>query len=394
MQYRTDPRSGQQLSALGFGLMRLPRGLTGIDQEQTTALVAQARAGGVNYFDTAYVYPGSEAALGRALQALGQRSQIYLASKLPHQQCQTPADFDRIFQEQLTRLQTDYLDYYLIHNLPTPALWQRLVDLGIADWLNARQTGGQIRQVGFSFHGKQADFLELLTAWDWDFCQIQYNYLDTHYQAGQVGLRAAAQRNIAVIIMEPLRGGKLAGGLPAQAQAMFQAAEPTTSMAAWGLRWIWDQPEPTVVLSGMNNSNQLADNLVTAAAAGVGNLSAEQRQLFSDVQAVIRASYKIPCTGCNYCMPCPHGVNIPDCFAAYNTRAAQGLVAGFTQYMTSITPYAPARYSGPGRCVSCGRCERKCPQQLPVMADLVEVKKHMEPAWTRPLLAIARRVMK
>ena len=398
MQYRKDPKSGNQLSVLGFGLMRLPRGITGTDLEKTTALVAQAIAGGVNYFDTAYVYPGSEVAFGRALETLslgdpGLRDRIYLATKLPHQQCRKYEDFDRIFFEQLNRLKTDRVDYYLIHNLPSPHYWQKLVGLGVEGWIEEKKASGLIGLAGFSFHGKQDDFLQLLDMYPWDFCQIQYNYLDTNYQAGLVGMQAAHARQMMVVIMEPLRGGKLANGLPQRALALLKAAEPETSAAAWALRWIWDQEEPTVVLSGMNAAEQLQDNLKTAMDAEPGMLSAEQKHMIGQVVSIVEGSYKIACTGCNYCMPCPDGVNIPDCFAAYNTRAANGFIAGVSQYMTGIASPHPERYSGPGRCRACGNCEKKCPQNLAIIESLKQVKRTMEPWWYKPAMAVMRRVM-
>lgn len=427
MQYRTDPRSGNRLSVLGFGLMRLPRGLAGIDQDKVTALVRQAVAGGVNYFDTAYVYPGSEAAMGRALAALAAeeaggaglagaatdgaaaggepavgaqpdpaaaplRDRIFLASKLPHQQVSSPDDLDRIFEEQLRRLQAGRIDYYLIHNLSLPAQWRRLSELGLEGWLGARRAAGQLGQVGFSFHGRQADFLALLDAYDWDFTQIQYNYLDESFQAGRVGLQAAAGRGLMVVVMEPLRGGALANRLP-PAAARLAAVEPPRSPAAWALSWLFDQPEPTVVLSGMSSPEQLADNLGTAARAHPQMLTPGQRELLEEVVGLVRAGYRVPCTGCGYCLPCPQGVNIPDCFAALNTRVTQGLVAGVSQYMTGLASPHPERYSGPGRCVACGACERRCPQGIAIIESLAEVRRRMEPFWFKPAMAIARLVL-
>jgi predicted aldo/keto reductase-like oxidoreductase len=414
MQYRDDPRSGNRISALGFGLMRLPRGLTGIDQAKATALVRQAIAAGVNYFDTAYVYPGSEVALGRALSELAEegltatpatpggaggaattttslRDGIYLATKLPHQQVRSSADLDRIFAEQLRRLATDRIDYYLIHNLPAVAPWRRIVGLGADTWLREQQRTGRIGQVGFSFHGGQADFLEVLDAYDWDFVQIQYNYLDVNYQAGRTGLAAAAERGKMAVIMEPLRGGKLAAGLPLLAAGLLDGAEPGSSAASWALRWVFDQSEPTVVLSGMGTPEQLSDNLQTADKAVPGMLTPSQRRTIDQVVEAFQAAYRIPCTGCGYCMPCPHGVNIPDCFMALNTRLAQGRIAGWSQYFPGISPHSRDRYSGPGRCEACGACERKCPQGIAVIESLGEVRQAMEPLWIRPVLAMLRR---
>jgi predicted aldo/keto reductase-like oxidoreductase len=392
MQYRNDPKSGNELSLLGFGLMRLPRTLTQqIDIDKTEAMVRMAVEQGVNYFDTAYVYGGSEEAFGKVLARTGLRDRLYLATKLPHAQCKRYEDFDRIFSTQLERLGTDHIDYYLIHNLPDTTLWQRLVDLGIERWIAQKQVDGQIGSLGFSFHGKQPDFLQLLDVHDWDFCQIQYNYLDENYQAGHAGLEAAAAKGLPVIIMEPLRGGKLATGLPKKAEQLFKAADSRASIASWGFRWVFDQPEATVTLSGMGSIEQLEDNLRTAADALPGALNPEQRALYEQVQDIVRESYRVDCTGCNYCMPCPSGVNIPGCFAAWNTRASQGLVAGYTQYITSTGANHAGRYSGPRQCVQCGACERKCPQHIAIMERLQEVNKEMEPFWFTGLLKIIQR---
>ena len=390
MQYRVDPRSGNQLSLLGFGMMRLPRGLSSIDQEKTTALVKEAVAGGVNYFDTAYIYPGSEVALGRALAETGLRDQVFLATKLPHQRCSGTEDFDRIFDEQLARLQTDRIDYYLVHNLPSPAAWRRVQNLGIEQWLENRRQSGQIGQIGFSFHGSQDDFMLLLDAWDFDFVQIQYNYLDVNYQAGQVGLKAAAERNLMVVVMEPLRGGKLATGLPKQAVARIAESEEGLTPAALAFAWLYGQSDITVVLSGMGNLEQLQENLVTASRVYPEAFNDNQRQLVDQVIELIQAEYRVACTGCNYCMPCAYGVNIPDCFMALNTRITQGAVAGWSQYFSGIKPHDGERYSGPGRCRACRACESKCPQGLNIVELLAEVKRRMEPTWMRPLLSVIR----
>ena len=391
MRYRKDPRSGNELSVLGFGCMRLPRSAGHIDLDKSEALLRRAVEAGVNYFDTAYVYSGSEEALGTVLARTGLRDKIYLATKLPHQRCQRPEDFERIFTEELARLQTDHIDYYLIHNLPEPALWERVCDLGIKDWIAQKKATGQIRQVGFSFHGSLGNFEALLEAWDWDFCQIQYNYSDANYQAGASGLRKAHAKGLPVIIMEPLLGGKLATNLPKRARALQTATRPDWSAARWGFSWLWNQPEPTVVLSGMNASEQLEDNLATAQEAAPGMLGERETRALEEVRSVFREAYRVPCTGCNYCMPCPHGVNIPGCFAAYNSYYANGMVAGFTQYITSTGANHPGKSSGARSCEQCGACEKKCPQHIAIPAQLARVRKRLEPFWFGALLKAVNR---
>jgi predicted aldo/keto reductase-like oxidoreductase len=367
--------------------MRFPR-----DAEKTAELILSAIDSGVNYFDTAYIYGNSETILGGILRKNSVREKIYLATKLPFQQCKCYDDFERLFQTQLKRLQTDYIDYYLIHNISDLSFWKALCEIGIEKWLSEKKAKRQIRQIGFSFHGALNGFLSLIDAYGWDFCQIQYNYMDENYQAGRTGLQKAYEKNLPLIIMEPLLGGKLANGLPAKAAKLFKATDNSLSAAAWGLRWLWNQPEPTVVLSGMNSLEQLKDNLKTAETAKPNMLSAEESAVFSPVVAAFREAYKIPCTGCNYCMPCPQGVNIPGCFAAYNTSYAIGFFSGFQQYLTSTGANHPEKYYGGKKCVKCGACEKKCPQHIKIAESVGRVTKRMEPFWFGPAIKLITRL--
>ena len=389
MQYTTDQGAGNKLSVLGFGCMRFPR-----SAEKTEELILSAIAGGVNYFDTAYVYGNSEVTLGAILHKNDARGKIYLATKLPFQKCACYDDFEQIFQTQLERLKTDYIDYYLIHNLSDTKAWRNLCGMGIEKWIDEKKKSGQIRRIGFSFHGSRNEFLALLDEYDWEFCQIQYNYMDENYQAGRAGLEKAHEKGLPVIVMEPLLGGKLATGLPAKAVKIFSEADAGASPASWALRWLWNQPGVTVVLSGMNGADQLEDNLKTAESAGPGMLSTADAAVYEPAIAAIREAYKIPCTGCNYCMPCPSGVNIPNCFAAYNTSYAMGFVSGITLYLTSTgTNRREKNYSG-SNCAKCGACEAKCPQHIEIMKSLEAVTKRMEPFWLKPILWLAQKVMR
>ena len=390
MQTRIDPKSGSSLSILGFGCMRFSRGLNmKIDLDKAEPLVLSAVERGVNYFDTAYVYGGSEAALGEIFRKNGGvREKINLATKLPHQQCKAYEDFDRIFGEQCRRLHTDFIDYYLLHNLSSLAGWDAMVGLGIEKWIQEKKSSGQIRRIGFSFHGSQHEFMSLLDAYPWEFCQIQYNYMNETYQAGRAGLLRAHEKGLPVIAMEPLLGGKLATGLPKRAENLFQDADSERTPAGWGMRWLWDQPEVTVVLSGMNSMEQLEDNVKTAETAVPHMLTQREAAVYPRVVSIFRDAYKIPCTGCNYCMPCPNKVNIPGCFAAYNTSYAVGMIAGMTQYATSTGSIHPGENFGPGSCVKCGQCEKKCPQHIPIMKSLEDVKRRMDPFWFRAALGL------
>ena len=391
MQYRVDPKSGNRLSVLGFGCMRFPRTLGRIDLGKTEQLIVKAVEGGVNYFDTAYLYSGSEETLGTILHKNGLRDKIYLATKLPHAKCTSYEDFDTIFAGQLEKLQTDHIDYYLIHNLSDPHVWEHLCSLGIEKWIAEKKSQGAIRQLGFSFHGKQADFMALLEAYGWDFCQIQHNYVNINYQAGREGLLKAHQMGLPVVVMEPLLGGKLATGLPKAAVRLFAEADKDRTPAAWGFRWLWNQEAVTVVLSGMNDDAQLSDNLHTAEDAVPGMVTDAERKVYAEVLAAFNESYKVPCTGCNYCMPCPNNVNIPGCFAAYNMSYAVGMISAISQYVTSTGSFSPQVDYSPRQCTKCGICETKCPQHIAIPSELENVVKRMEPFWFRAVKSVMSR---
>jgi predicted aldo/keto reductase-like oxidoreductase len=368
--------------------MRFPRLLGAIDMKKTEELVMRSVEGGVNYFDTAWLYPGSEDALGGILDKYRVREKVYIATKLPVVMLRGRADFDKYFDQELARLRTGYIDYYLMHMLTDTELWNKLKSWGIEEWIAEKKKSGRIRQIGFSYHGSRDEFLKLLEDYDWEFCQIQYNYSDENFQAGVTGLRAAA-RNMPVMIMEPLLGGKLAGGLPPGAERIFREANPALSPAAWGLNWVWNQSEVTLLLSGMGELSQLEENLKLADRAGPGMLGEAEAKVYRQVLELLNRSYRIRCTGCNYCMPCPRGVNIPGCFAAYNTSYAIGYVAGMQQFITS-TALTSERSSSPSLCVKCGKCETHCPQHLEIIRSLDEVRRRMEPFWIQGIGAAAR----
>lgn len=390
MQFREDKRSGNQLSVLGFGCMRLPRGISGIDMKKSEQIILRAIENGVNYFDTAYLYPGSEAALGKILADNDMREKVYIATKLPLGNCKKPGDFDHYFNIQLEKLQTGYIDYYLMHNINSLSQWQYLCDLGIEDWIRQRQSDGTIRQIGFSFHGTSKEFIKVLDAFDWDFCQIQYNYSDENYQAGVAGLRRAAEKDMPVIIMEPLLGGKLATGLPKEAEAVFRKANAKYSPAAWALRWLLNQPEVTVILSGMNSDEQVQENLATSNAATPGMLTEEEHEAYQNVVEIFRKTYKITCTGCGYCLPCPQDVNIPGCFAAYNSSYGMGRIVGIMQYVTGTAAHRTKNQMA-SKCTGCGNCEKQCPQHIEIRSALKDVERRMEPFYFKAAMAIMRR---
>ncbi len=385
MQYRKD-KYGNDVSVLGYGCMRFTSGVGGIDLNKAEREIMAAIEAGVNYFDTAYVYPGSEAALGEILARNNARDRVRIATKLPHYLLRTPDSAEKYFQEELRRLRTDHVDYYLMHMLTDDLTWERLKGLGIVEWLAGKKASGQIRQVGFSYHGNSDTFLRLLEVYDWDFCQIQYNYLDEHAQAGVTGLKAAAAKGLPVVIMEPLRGGRLANKLPSQAVKRFASYPVRRSPAEWGLRWLWDQPEVTCVLSGMNSLEMVEENVRVASEALPHTLTNEDFALYAKVVEDINAATKVPCTGCRYCMPCPGGVDIPGAFAAYNRRFSDGWIRGFKDYVMCTALRKDATWAS--NCVKCGKCEQHCPQGIPIREELEKVKK----CFDNPIYRIARLV--
>lgn len=385
MLYRENPRNHQYLSILGYGCLRFGRKGGSIDQKKAEAEMKLAVEQGVNYFDTAYTYPGSEVCLGTFL-AKGYRDKVKIATKLPHYYIKTPGDLERYFEEQLQRLKTDHVEYYLMHMLNDVAAFERLKGLGLENWIAEKKASGAIENIGFSFHGGTENFIRIIDAYDWDFCQIQYNYMDEHSQAGRRGLQYASAKGLPVIIMEPLRGGRLVQGLPVTAKKLIGHTSPKRSPAEWGLRWLWNQPEVTVVLSGMNDLSQVKENVRIASESTPNSMGKGELAVIERVKAEINKYVKIPCTGCGYCMPCPKGVDIPVCFQAYNTSYTDSFVSGLKAYfMCNALRTNP---SGASNCVGCGKCEKRCPQKISVPKELGRVRRRME----GPIYKIARKV--
>ena len=375
MNYRND-RYGNPISILGFGCMRFPKKQGKIHMEETEAEILEAIRLGVNYFDTAYIYPGSEAALGEILKKNNLRHQVKIATKLPHYLIRSKQGLEKLFQEQLKRLQTDYVDYYLMHMLCDVDTWEKMKNLGIGEWIEEKRRTGAIRQVGFSYHGNSDMFIKLVDAYDWDFCQIQYNYMDEHTQAGRRGLNHAAAKGIPVVIMEPLRGGKLVNDLPDAALKIFNSNPRGYTPAQWALRWLWDQKEVTCVLSGMNSMEMLHDNLNTASNVSVGELTVEDRKMLSEVAKAINAKLRVGCTGCGYCMPCPKNVDIPGTFAAYNRCYTENKFSGFREYM--MCTLVRKNHTSASNCIGCGKCQKHCPQNIRIPEELEKARKELE----------------
>ena len=375
MQYRTGLH-GESISVLGFGCMRFTRRGGGIDLKKAEQEVMAALDAGVNYFDTAYIYPGSEAALGEIFRRNHCRDRLFIAAKLPQYLLRSAKGIDRYFDEERRRLQTDFIDFYLMHMLSDLSAWEKLRSFGIEEWIRQKKASGEIRNVGFSFHGDTASFLQVLDAYPWDFCQIQYNYMDEHSQAGRRGLEAAAAKGIPVIIMEPLRGGQLAVRLPAPAQELLQREGQGRSAAEWGLRWLWDQSGVTCVLSGMNSLAMVEENCRAADQAYAGCLGPADRALIDRLRTLLSASMRIGCTGCSYCQPCPRGVNIPGVFRCWNEIPLDGRGKARREYMQTTAMRRPA--AGASLCVGCGACEQHCPQGLAIRQGLKAAARELE----------------
>lgn len=390
MKYRQD-KYGNQISQLGYGCMRFTKKGGSADYEKAEAEVLRAIELGVNYFDTAYIYPGNEECLGKILANNHVREKINIATKLPQYMIKTKAAIDKTFEEELRRLRTDYIDYYLMHMFTDIQEWENIKALGIEDWIKEHKANGSIRQIGFSYHGDTDMFLKILDAYDWDFCQIQYNYMDEHSQAGRKGLMAAAKKEIPVIIMEPLRGGKLVNQLPEEALTLMKDSERAYSAAEWGLRWLWDQPEVTCILSGMNSMEMVEENIRIASEVEAGQFTESDFELIENVKSIIRQKEKVGCTGCRYCMPCPKGVDIPGIFHYYNLTALQKKSSARFEFARNLGIRQEPVFAS--QCIGCGKCEKHCPQHINIREKLKEADRELRPLPYKIGIDIARRFM-
>ena len=389
MQYRTD-RQGCEISVLGYGCMRFTKKGVATDMEKTEKEILLAIERGINYFDTAYIYPGSEVALGQILAKNNLREKVHIATKLPQYLIRNEAAIEKYFNEQLERLQTDYIDYYLMHMLTDIDAWNTLKALGIEEWIKQKKSEGKIKQIGFSYHGNSSMFLEILNAYDWDFCQIQYNYMDEVSQAGVKGLKAAAEKGIPVIIMEPLRGGKLVN-IPAQAKEFLNKSSRNWTPAELSLRWLWNQPEVTCVLSGMNSSEMIEENCNIASNAKAGEFTSDDFALVEDIKKILKQKTRVNCTGCRYCMPCPKNVDIPAIFSAYNNMYTEAKISALADFVRTVGLRKESAFAT--QCIGCGKCENHCPQHIPIREKLKEADKKLRPWPIRIGMAAVRLVM-
>ena len=369
MQYRKD-KYKNDISLLGFGCMRFP-----LSNKETEEIILETYNRGVNYFDTAYVYPNSEQRLGEILCKNNIRNKVYIATKLPHYLIKDINGLEKMFQEQLKRLQTDYIDYYLMHMLADIETWERLCNLGIKEWIENKKKLGQIKQIGFSYHGNTEMFCKLIDAYDWDITLVQYNYMDEHSQAGRQGIEYAYSKNVPVFIMEPLRGGRLVNNLSKETLNIFENYKEKFTPAEAAFKWLYSQPEITCVLSGMNSLEMVLENCTIANSTVVGEMN-KHKDFYNSLIASISAKMKINCTGCGYCLPCPKNVDIQGIFAAYNRKYTDSKFWGLVSYF--ICTSLRKNPTSAANCIGCKKCEKHCPQNIEISKEIKKIKKEME----------------
>jgi len=394
MLYRELPKTGDELSILGFGCMRFPGGRFNVDEKEAIKQLRYAMDLGINYFDTGWLYHNgkSEGILGKAIKD-GYRQKVKIADKLPHWLCKSREDMDYYLDKQLERLGEDVIDYYLIHALDGQS-WEKMKALGAIHFMNRAKEKGKIVNSGFSFHGARSDFNKIIDDYNWDFCQIQFNILDEHHQAGIEGLEYAASKNIGVIVMEPLRGGALAGKLPDEVEKIYRGAPVKRTNAEWALRWVWNHPGVVTVLSGMNAKSQIDENVKIAEEAEIESLTSEELEIIRNAGEAFRKRMRVPCTGCQYCMPCPNNVNISIAFAFYNNKYLFN--KGFSsrlKYIIQLGALQGRKSMMAGQCIECGLCVKHCPQNINIPAELKLVKKDFEGFLTKPFLFLLNMYM-
>lgn len=369
MLYRKLGQTDKMASILGFGTMRLPTigdDDSQVDEEKAVKMIRYAIDSGINYIDTAYPYHGgmSESVIGKALEG-GYREKVYLATKLPSWLITSREDMDRYLNEQLEKLRTDHIDFYLLHAL-NKDFWELVKKNGVFDFLNSALSEGKIRYTGFSFHDNIGLFKEIVDSYSWDLCQIQYNFMDENFQAGHEGLMYAVSKGLGVVIMEPLRGGYLVSSVPSEVKKIWDSAEIKRSPVEWGFQYLWDYPEISVVLSGMSDLAQVKNNLEFAEKGLPNSLTQDEKKLISKVKEIYRSKTRVYCTGCHYCMPCPSGVNIPETFKFLNNAEMFDRIEEEKLLYSGLEGKA-------SNCTECGQCEEKCPQQTPIREMLKDV---------------------
>lgn len=387
-------KTGDRVSILGYGCMRFKQKGGRLDEEKAERQILLSIDKGVNYFDTAYMYNGgrSESLLGKVLSK-GYRSKVKIATKLPLMMVRSKKEMEDILEAQLKKLNTDHIDYYLMHGLKSVEVWNTLKEYGVLEFLEKAKKEGKILHTGFSYHGTREDFKPVVDGYDWDICQIQYNYMDENNQAGKLGLEYAASKGLGVVVMEPLRGGCLAGNVPCEVRETWERANIKRTPVEWALRWIWDHPQVTTLLSGMNDEAQIEENTRVASEAYPKSLKPEEIKLFEDVKEIYEKLMKIGCTGCGYCMPCPAGVDIPTCFAMYNSKYLFNDPKARFQYTGFMIGLGGSKPSYASQCVECGKCEKVCPQNLPIRKHLKQVTRELQVPFMKSFIYAADKIL-
>lgn len=400
MQFRKMPKFDDKISALGYGCLRLPsKGARGfgdnIDKEKALGQIRYAIDNGVNYLDTAYPYHkgASESFLGDYVLKDGYRQKVYIATKLPCFMIFKKEKIEEIFDHQLRKLKVDYIDYYLLHALDGTA-WKRMLSFGIIDFMDKIKREGKVHRMGFSFHGTREAFTEIVDGYDWDFAQVQYNILDENFQAGIRGIEYAASKGLGIIIMEPLRGGALVGQIPKKIKALYDTAPIKATPASWALRWVYNHPAVTTVLSGMNDYEHIKENIQIASQAKPNSLTDEELSIINSVRDKYLELMAVGCTGCEYCLPCPAGINIPSTFKRLNDYHMFKKFRAKLYYMIYaglLTDDKKPHWTS--SCIDCGKCEKACPQSIKIRQEFKHVQKHLEGPFMKTAAAIARPIV-
>ena len=403
VEYRKSPKTGVDISLLGFGAMRLISNNGNVDLDLATEQLKYAIDNGINYIDTAYLYGNgsgsNERALGVILDNLGYRDRVFLSTKMNRLVINSKDDMDRMFENQLENLKTDHIDYYFLHNIISYEDLMNLINIGLFDFISERKDKGQIINMGFSYHGSFDDFTKIVNEYDWDVTLLQYNYLDNNIQAGLNGIRLAASHNMAVVIMEPLKGGLLAGKMPLEVEDLISNSGTNRSNVDLALNWVFDTPEITCVLSGMNSLDMVKENIAIVNNHLENPLNEEEKELIKSIKDVILRLNKINCTSRNYCMPCPRGINIPDIFRLYNDKylfpedKSYGVHHTFILYAGNILGVTGQAHDS-SLCVDCGLCTSKCPQQLDIPRLIRQVDKDYHSGFVRPFIPVIKKLMK
>ena len=403
MQYRKMPKSEDKLSVLGYGCMRFKQKggkgggiLSSFDPEIAKDQVRYAIDNGVNYLDTAWPYHRgtSESFLGEyILSDKTIREKVYIATKLPCMMIFKKEKMDEIFNKQLEKLKVDFIDYYLMHSLDGPT-WERMKKLDIIDFIEKVKKENKVRHVGFSFHGSREDYMKIIDEYDWDFVQLQYNIVDEHFQAGIEGINRAAEKNMGVIIMEPLRGGSLSGMIPKEVQEIYDSADSNRSAVDWALSWIYNNPNVTLVLSGMNEMAHVKENVDIADKSSSKSFSKNEIKVIEKVRDKYLELMKVGCTGCSYCMPCPAGINIPDIFKYYNSyHMFDNFKSKIDYVMYSGVKTLDGKPHWTTSCIDCGKCEKACPQNIEIRKEFKLVHKDMESFHMKAMAALMKPFM-